>query len=101
MQEHSIPVLEYFGRLMEGKGGFAIFLRLIDSHSSALTPSSLPCNKWNAPALWMPGRNQIGWERISLSIRVMSHATSLPESSVELEDPPEVADPSEESDSSL
>lgn len=49
----------------------------------------------------MPGRNQIGWERISLSIRVMSHATSLPESSVELEDPPEVADPSDESDSSL
>lgn len=31
----------------------------------------------------------------------MSHATSLPESSVVPEDPPEVAEPSEESDSSL
>lgn len=68
---------------------------------SILTPSSLPCNKWKAPALWMPGKNQIGWERMSLSIRVISQATSLPESSVDLEDPAEVADSSDESDSSL
>lgn len=76
-------------------------LFLIYDLNVTLTPSSLPCNKWKAPALWIPGRNQIGWDRMSLSIKMMSHATSLPESSVDPEDPPEVADPADDNDSSL
>lgn len=42
-------------------------------HFQELTPSSLPCSKWKAPALCMPGRNHTGCVLMSRSSSPMSH----------------------------
>lgn len=60
------------------------FIIIIVQFSSALTPSSLPCNKCTAPERWMPGKNHMGCVKSNRSISPKSHGGELSLESREL-----------------